>query len=203
MSPDTIGYISGAIVALSGIPYLYRVLQGKIQTIVTPWALWALIGFVLLITFDGVGAGKAIWPAVFGFTNPLIISYFLWKQKNEWQKPDLLQKITIFIGVLAIIIWYFVQGNQSYTSYALYIAMIADLCASIPILIFSWKNPEKDRPFAWIAFGIGYSVTLFAIPQFTLEFVILPIFMFVTATSIALPMILFRVKNKISLSEWI
>ena len=74
MSAQTIGLLSGSLVIISIIPYAIRVHQGKIRPVLTSWSLWSLIGLALLLTYRSAGAEDNIWPAVFGFTNPTLIT---------------------------------------------------------------------------------------------------------------------------------
>ncbi|MEK7209134.1 MAG: hypothetical protein AAB677_02655, partial [Patescibacteria group bacterium] len=74
MSAETIGLTSGLLVVASVIPYSIRTYQGKVQPNLTSWSLWTLIGLALLLTYKSSGAEANVWPAVFGFTNPLLIT---------------------------------------------------------------------------------------------------------------------------------
>lgn len=97
MSADQIGMLSGALVVVSAIPYIVRVYQGKIETQITSWVLWTLIGFALLVTYKSSGAEANVWPAVFGFTNPFIVMLLTIKRlgRNSWTKPD---RIEVWFG---------------------------------------------------------------------------------------------------------
>lgn len=203
MDAQTIGLISGLLVVTSAIPYGIRTYQGKVQPKLTSWSLWTLIGFMLLLTYESSGAEANIWPAVFGFFNPLLITILvLWKH-GGWTKPKRSEIICFVFGLLSLGLWLGVRESKELSQYALYLAIIADACAGIPTMMFVWTQPGDDRPFAWMFFAIGYGLVIFAITERTLANYILPFYMFLAAVSIALPLVLYRWRNKTPLKDWV
>ena len=82
-SAKLIGIISGSIVALSVIPYAIRTWQGKVTPVISSWSLWTVIALAILLSFIGSGANENKWTAVFGFTNPLIITVLaIWRKDS-------------------------------------------------------------------------------------------------------------------------
>ena len=200
---ETIGLISGFVVIISIIPYGLRVYQGKIMPNLTSWSLWTLIGFALLLTYKSSGAEANVWPAVFGFVNPLLITLLVLRQRGGWGKPNKVEASCLVFGLLSLGLWICVRGNKGLAQYALYLAILADACASVPTIVFVWTKPEDERPFAWCLFAIGYGLVVFAITEHTFANYILPLYMFVGALSIAVPLILHRLRQKAPLSEWV
>ncbi len=86
MDTKLIGEISGGLVIISIIPYALRVYQKKIKTIPTTWFLWSVIGLALLLTYKSSGANESMWPAVFGFTNPLFYFYLNLQKSKPVEK---------------------------------------------------------------------------------------------------------------------
>ncbi len=199
---ETIGLISGILVAVSVIPYAIRTYQRKIRPNAASWSIWTLLGLAILLTYKSSGATTNIWPAVFGFINPLLITILvLWR--GEKHKPTPLEVYCAITGIGSIILWWFVQGNKELSVYALCLALIADTIAAIPTIIFVWKTPEGDRPFAWGMFVIAYGIVFFAIKEHTFSNYILPIYMVVTCSLITFPLIRHRIKNKSPAFDWI
>ena len=162
LNAETIGRIAGFIVMASVIPYAIRVFQRKIQPNIVSWGIWSIIGLALLLTYRSSGATNNIWPAIFGFLNPTLITVLaLWR--GIWKRPERWELICGTIGIASIIWWGFFHNDVSGAQFSLYIAIIADACAAIPTIGFVWKNPHKDRPFAWGLFGVGYGLAIFAI----------------------------------------
>ena len=204
MDTGTIGIISGLLVTASVVPYSIRIYQKKVNPNLATWSLWTLIGFVLLVTYISSGAKSNAWPAVFGFTNPLLITLLIvLRQKRDWKKLDRVEVNCLFLGLLSLGVWLVVRESRELSQWALYLAIIADLFAAIPTIIFVWKKPNEDRPFSWALFAVGYGLAIFAITEHTFSNYILPIYMFLGAFSITLPLIHHRWRNKVPLTEWI
>lgn len=204
MSAGTIGLISGILVAASAIPYSARVYQKKIHPNISSWSLWTVLGFALLLTYRSSGAEANVWPAIFGFVNPLVITTLIILRKNgEWTRPSWVEIACIIFGLLSLGLWIVVRESRELAQYALYVAIVADSCAAIPTTILVWKQPDCDRPFAWASFAIAYGLAIFAITEHTVANYALPIYMFFGAGMIALPLALFRWRKRTPLSEWI
>lgn len=203
MSAETIGMISGLLVVASIIPYSIRTWQRKIQPNLTSWSLWSLIGLALLLTYKNSGAEANVWPAVFGFTNPLLITALVLWRYGGWTKPDTVEKICLVTGILSIGMWLWVRESKELSQYALYTAIIADGFAAIPTIVFVWKTPTGDRPLAWLLFAFGYGFAMFAITDHTFANYALPLWMFFGASFVALPLVLYRWRQRTPLSEWI
>jgi hypothetical protein len=203
LNTETIGLISGLLVVVSIVPYAIRTWQDKIHPNLTSWSLWALIGLALLLTYKSSGAGSNVWPAVFGFTNPLLITLLVLKKHGRWTKMNRVEIVCLILGLIALGIWIVVHDKQELAQYALYLAIAADISAAIPTFVFVWTQPDGDRPFAWVFFAVGYGLAIFAITEHTFSNYVLPLTMFLAALSVALPLVLYRWKKKIPLSEWI
>ena len=203
MDKELIGMTSGGIVLLSVIPYLWRVYEGKIHPNITTWSLWTLIGLILLLTYNSSGAKESIWPAVFGFTNPfMVVVLSIWK-KGEIGRLNKTEQLCVFVTSAALIMWFFMKDYRDVVQYALYVALVADVVATVPQMIFVWESPYRDRPFAWWIFGIGYGLAIFAISEHTIANYALPVFMTIVAFAITTPLVVYRLKKKIPLREWI
>ncbi|MHB0978041.1 MAG: hypothetical protein ACYC1K_01365 [Minisyncoccota bacterium] len=203
MDKELIGQISGALVILSAVPYVYGLLKGRNDPEITSWSLWSVIGLSLLLTYKSSGAESNIWPAVFGFTNPIIITVIAIVKKGERRKLNRLDWACVVLCVIALSMWLMVRTDKQLAQYALYLSIFADACAAIPTIALVWSNPMVDRPFAWGFFGIGYSLGLLAVPDTSFSNMILPVYMFVGSWSIMTPLVLVRIKNRVPLKEWI
>ena len=203
MSAETIGLASGLLVIASAIPYGIRTYQGKVQPNLTSWSLWTFISLALLLTYQSSGAEANVWPAVSGFIHPLLITILILRQQGGWTKPNRVEIACLVFDLSSLILWLGVRESRELSQYALYLAIIADACAAIPTLVFVWTQPNGDRPFAWCLFAVGYGLAIFAITEHTLANYVLPFYMFFAALSISLPLILYRLKHRISLVEWV
>lgn len=203
MEKETIGLLAGALVIISIIPYAFRTYQGKIKPNLTTWSLWTLIGFTLFLTYESSGAKANLWPAFFGFTDPFVIVILVLWRRGKWEKPNSTEKICLVVGLISLLMWFFMKESRSLAQFALYAAIVADACAAIPTVFFVWQNPADDRPFTWLAFALGYGLAIFAISEHTVANYALPIYMFFTPFIIALPLVLFRIRINKPWQEWI
>jgi len=200
---ETIGLISGLSVMVSAIPYSIRTYQVKIHPNLTSWSLWTVIALALLLTYKSSGAEANVWPAVSGFVSPLIITALVLWRHSGWTKPNWLEIVCLAFGLLSLGLWLEVRESKGLAQYALYLAIIADACAAIPTIVFVWTHPDSDRPFAWTFYAFGYGLAIFAITEHTFANYALPLYMFFGAFSIVLPLVLYRWRHKVPLSEWV
>lgn len=198
---DTIGLISGLLVCLSMIPYAVRTCQKKIQPNFVSWFVWAVIGLALLLTYRSSGATSNAWVALFGFINPVAITILTYIYGNR-DKLNRVEKICLIVGLITIIWWWFIRDNKNMSQYALYVGLFADAFAAIPTIYSVWRMPDSDRPFAWLAFSFASFLNMFAIEEHTIANYALPVYMTLGSASIALPLIIYRLKNKVKITEW-
>lgn len=203
MSAHTIGLISGGLVLLSIVPYAVRVYEGKIRPVPTSWSLWSVIGLALLLSYKSSGAEANVWPAVFGFTNPTLVTILSAWRGKEWAKPEWHEWICLVLGVISLLIWWFVRQSQDLSQWALFVAILADLCAAVPTFIFFRREPEGDRPFAWALFAVGYFLAVFAITERTFSNYVLPLYMTVGSSTATLLLAIPRIERQIPIKEWI
>lgn len=198
-----IGMISGLLVVASVVPYMWRTWQGKIKPNVTSWGLWSLIGLALLLTFKSSGAQSNLWPAIFGFVNPVLVFTIALNKKGERTRFGGTDWWCVIICIGSLGLWAIVQHDKNLAQYAVYLALVADVVAAIPTLKWVSKHPEDDRPFAWCAFGFAYGLSLFAIAEHTFVNYAVPIYMLVASGYMAWQLTKYRIKNLIPLKEWI
>jgi len=199
---QAIGILSGGLVFLSVVPYAIRTYQGKIEPVPTSWSLWSLIGLAVLLAYRSSGADANVWPAFFGFINPTIIMILsVWK-RGRWRKLTVAERFCFLVGLSSLGLWSVLRQDPARAQYALYLALIADVCAAIPTIVFVWREPDRDRPFAWVMFAIGYFLAVFAIQQDTFANWIVPLYMTSVALVVAFPLTLYRVRRRMPLKQW-
>jgi len=182
---------------------MWRVYEGKIHPNITTWSLWTLIGLSLSLTYSSSGAKDNIWPAVFGFTNPFVIIVIAVWKKEVIEKLNKTEQVCIVITITSLVMWFFMKESREIVQYALYAAIIADVVAAIPQIIFVWQSPEKDRPLMWWVFGVGYGLAIFAISEHTVANYALPVYMTAGAFLITTPLVMYRIRQNIPLREWV
>lgn len=202
LSVQLFGILSGLLVIVSAVPYIWGIIKGHNHPSIASWGPWSVIGLALLLTYDGSGARWNLAPAIFSFTNPTIITIVALK-RHGWVKFGQLEWTCVSISLSAIVLWFFLRGREDMMLLALSLAIVADLVAAIPQIKLAWRSPDLDRPFAWGLFGIGYALAIFAIEEKTVANYILPLWMFFGSWSITLPLVLHRLRMETPIKYWI
>ena len=202
MSTETIGMLSGVLVVISVIPYALRTYQGKTKPNITSWSLWTLIGAALLLTYRSSGASDNVWPAIFGFTNPLLVTGISLWRNGAREKLTKVDWVCLVVSITSLLLWYLTRNQKEMAQFALYLAILADSAAAIPTIVYAWSQPKDERPVPWLLFSIGYGVAIFAITEHTFANYVLPLYMFLGTFIISVPLIRYQLRHKIPLKEW-
>ena len=189
--------------AVAGVIYIRRAYRRDIKLQITSWALWSFIGLVVLLTYHSASDEASFWAAVVSFTTPTIVTVILTLEGGHWSTLGRFDYLCIACSMGALASWFAIRDNRELAQFALYLAIVADLCAAIPTIWSVWQDPEDDRPGAWIFFGIGMGISLFAITDWTPANVIYAAYMVCGSSSVALPLVIYRLQNRIPLTQWI
>lgn len=195
-----IGVIAQLIFAIAVLPYIVSIFRGTVKPNRVSWFIWSVIGFAFwLITPSTADEVTKMMTVVF-VINPMVI-FLLTLFKGESKKPDTLENISLFIGIVSIVIWYFLRDNAGV--FPISIAVFADFCALLPTLRFVFTSPQEETPLAWILFFIGSLIAVLAIENHNLESLLLPVYMTIGSLLVAVPLVHYRLRKKIPMKEWI
>jgi len=196
------GAVSGGLVVVSGLYYFVNICRGAARPNLTTWSLWTVIGLAILVTYRSSGAKDNVWPAVFGFINPFIITGAAFYKHGKWEKLQAFELVCIVGCFVSLLLWGQLRNSKELVQFALYGAIVADFFAWLPTFDSLRKNPKEDRPFPWIAFGIGYYLSIFAITEPTFANYSLPVYMTIGSLSVAYLLGRHRVEHRSSLKHW-
>jgi len=196
--------ILSALVVLASYPvYIVRIWQRKIVPNISSWTIFVIVSVALcLSSYSSSGAGTNSWVTL----GPLIgclailISALIRSKEKSIKIFDI---VCLLSAILSIAFWYFTRQNRELVQYALYLGILTDFIGLLPSINFLTKNPEKDRPAMWFIFSIGYLLSMPAITEHTFANWFLPSFMVVAPAFVWVPLMKYRVKNKIPIREWI
>lgn len=208
------GALAGILVVASAVPYSIRTWQGKIVPHVGSWSLWTFIGLAILLTYRSAGAEDNLWPAIFGFTNPLLVTLIVLRNRRKdgtkpitprgmWNELTALDRVCVAFGFAALGLWLYAGHDPKLHTMSLVTAVLADAGAAVQTVVFLWKKPGEDRPFAWSVYAAGYGTSFLALPNYSFDNIIVPAYMTITALFIALPLVLHRIRTKAPIGEWI
>ncbi|MDF1875546.1 hypothetical protein JHD48_07350 [Sulfurimonas sp. SAG-AH-194-I05] len=195
-----LGLVAQFIFAIAILPYIISIFRGTVKPNQISWFIWSIIGFAFwLITPPTADEVTKMMTVIF-MVNPSIV-FVLTLFKGKSTKPDYLEKFSLSVGILAIFIWYYFKDDSGLLPISL--AIFADFCALLPTLRFVFKTPAEEKPLAWIFFFLGSLLAVLAIEEQSFENVILPLYIAIGSFFAAYPLVLYRIKMKIPLKEWI
>lgn len=165
MLPEYFAVIGAVIASFGGIYYLYETITGKSKPNRITWLLWGLLPMITFVAQRVQGVEGLSWASfAAGFTPLLIVGASFLNKKAYW-KTQPLDYILMVAAVLGIVLWFITKEPNI----AILLVLIADLLASIPTIIKSFKHPETE---SWIAYAIsslGFGISILAIHVFNFE----------------------------------
>jgi len=194
------GLLAQFILAVSIVPYTISIFRGTVKPNRISWFIWSVIGFSFwLITPDSADQVTKMLTIIF-WVNPTLI-FILTLFKGEYLKPDRLEKFSLLIGLCAIVVWLIFRDSSGVLPTL--IAIAADFCALLPTLRFVITAPQEETPLAWICFFLGSFIAIFGIEHYTLESLLLPVYMTIAGFLVVFPLIRYRIKMRIPTRHWI
>ncbi len=178
--------------SISGFPYMWAIYKRKLKRpVVSTWILWLGIGILFFVTSLQAGArwGTTLLPILMGVINPIII-VFLSKRYSQykWGKLD---TACVVVCMLTVIVW---QTTQS-PVLGILGGILADMIASTPQVVKSWKDPKDEPVFPWAMFSLGSAVNILAVEEWKIDFWLFPVYMTMMGLLITLPLVLARLKT--------
>jgi len=152
--------IVSVFVSLSGsAAYVFDTLKGKTRPNRVSWFLWAAAP--LIGTGAAISSGADAWATarifLAGFV-PLIVIIVSFVNKQSYWKLTKFDFACGVCSVLALIVWFSADSPVL----AILLAAIGDGLASLPTLIKSWKYPETETGWTFVA---GFIATLLVLPS--------------------------------------
>ncbi|MHB8098276.1 MAG: hypothetical protein ACYDD5_01625 [Sulfuricurvum sp.] len=200
LEPYYFGLLAQFILAASIVPYTISIFRGTVKPNRISWFIWSVIGFAFwLITPDTADQVTRMLTVIF-WINPTLI-FILTLFKGEYFKPDILEKFSLLVGLFAIVVWLIFRDSSGVLPTV--IAIAADFCALLPTLRFVIRAPEEEAPLAWIFFFLGSFIAVFGIEHYTLESLLLPVYMTIGTSFVVFPLIRYRIRMRIPIRHWI
>lgn len=154
--------IISVFVSLSGsVAYVFDTLKGKTKPNRVSWFLWAVAP--LIGTGAAISSGADAWATarifLAGFV-PLIVLIVSFLNKQSYWKLTKFDFACGICSILALIVWFFANSPVL----AVLLAATGDGLGSLPTLIKSWKYPETETGWTFVA---GFIATLLVLPSIT------------------------------------
>jgi len=188
-----VGTLIGAI---GSIAYLIDTVKGKIKPNRVSFLLWSIAPFIAFAAQIKQGVGlESLMTFSLGFLPLMICIASFIKKEAEWK----LTKFDMICGVLSIlglIFWLITKvGNV-----AIFFSIVADAFAAVPTLVKSYKYPDTELAWPWIATAFGVALTLLTLNQLTFANSGFIIYILI-ANTIIFSLIQFRIGEKLGFKE--
>jgi len=165
MLPEYCAILGAIIGSLGGFYYLYETLLGKAQPNRITWLLWGIFPLVIFVAQRAQGVEGASWTSfVAGFTPLLIVAASFFNRKAYWKSKP--RDYGLMAGaILGIALW----AITDKPNLALLCSLLADVLASIPTLIKSYRHPQSE---SWIAYAVsafGFGTSFLSVQAYNFE----------------------------------
>ena len=165
MLPENCAVVGAVIGSLGGLYYLFETVVGKTQPNRITWLLWGIFPMVIFVAQRAQGVEGLSWASfVAGFT-PLLIVAASFVNKRAYWKSEPRDYYLMAAAIFGIVLWAITDNPNL----ALLFSLLADILASIPTLIKSYRHPRSE---SWIAYAVsafGFGVSLLSVQTFDFQ----------------------------------
>ena len=167
-----LGILSPIICAIGYAPYILAMAKKKIKPHPFSWLLWAILGFVTLVTYIGVGARVTVPLAVLNFAGPTMIFFFTLKHwEGGFSRFDYFCLSFSLVSIAIYVIFH-------KAAIALSINLLGDFFAALPTIRKTWIDPSSENFLTWFCFSLGAVVSLVALDgHFSYGVTLLPLYL--------------------------
>lgn len=185
--------------------YSVGVWQGRIKPQRVTWFIWSLVGLAAYVTYNTAATdGESRWAAIYTFLDPFFIFLIsLFKSNGAKKKLDREEVLCLLGALFCLTLWFVFKDNHSMIVFALVLVLAVDWIGAWPTIKEAKQSPGADRPAAWLCCVGVYGSSLLMLESYTFANVILPVSMGIITGSIALPLVIHRLRNKKPIREWI
>jgi hypothetical protein len=155
-----VGTIIGTIGALA---YLMDTVKGKVKPNRVSFLLWSIAPFIAFAAQIKQGVGlEALMTFSTGFLPLMTFIASFVNKKAEW-KVTRFDVLCGFLSIIGLVLWLITKvGNI-----AIFFSIVADGLAAIPTIVKSYKYPDTELAWPWIASVFGVILTLLTLKEMT------------------------------------
>lgn len=171
--------IVGAVIGfIGGISYLVDTLKGKTKPNKVTWFLWSLVPLIAFSAELNKGVGiQSLMTFMVGFS-PLLIFLASFVNKKSYWKLSKLDYVMGLFALTGIVLWILLdEGN-----YAIFFGILADFLAAVPTIVKSFKFPETENYWIFLAYMISSGLTILTIDIWNFPHYGFPIYIFALTT---------------------
>ena len=153
--------------------YIRDMYRGETRPNRVSFFLWSLAPMIGAFISFQEGARFLVVPIFMAGFNPFIILLFSFIKRSGYWKLGIFDYVCGVISIVALFLW-IVAGEPLL---AFVFAIIADLFASIPTIVKSWKSPYSESPLLYVISSFGNIIALLTITTWSIVSYGFPIYL--------------------------
>lgn len=177
--------ISATLMLVAVVPYLIDVVRKKTKPRIVTWTIWtvlmAIAGFAAL---DAGATASAVVSFTSAFTTSLVVILGYKNSDKTFTKLDIFSFSGALVGLG---LWWAFNSPLI----AIVMSVLVDLIGAIPTVWHAYKKPQEETASSYVLYSLSAMVALFAIPEFSIAAVLVPVYLMIIDGSIAV-IIIFR-----------
>ena len=164
-----LGFASGALIALSCIPYIRDILLHKTKPQRATWFIWAVL---LTIAFFAQLSKGGTWSLITTGVDWLgVVIIFILSIKHGMGGASKLDKLALLGAAIGLILWYFTNEPL----FALVITILIDFIAGMLTILKTYKQPETETFIAYMICGTGGLLGVLSVGEMNVPLLIFPL----------------------------
>ncbi len=166
------GMASGIVLLLGNIPYILSIRRGETRPNRVTWGIWTMIGFILLGSYYSIGATNTLWLLIAQVISQFVITVYAFRySRGRWQQLD---RICLAGAGLSLLLWW----RSGSPLVALLMNTTMDLLGAVPTIKKIYHDPDSEDLIFWVMSFVATVLNLLAIENFSLSFVVFPLYLF-------------------------
>jgi hypothetical protein len=167
------GIASGIVLLLGNIPYMMSIRRGDTRPNLVSWGIWTVIGCILLGSYQAIGATHTRWLLIAQVISQFTITVYAFRySRGKWSQLD---RICLAGAGLSLVLWW----RSGAPLVALLMNTLMDLLGAIPTIKKIYHEPDSEDLLFWMMSFSASVLNLLAIENFSLSFIVFPVYLFV------------------------
>lgn len=179
ITQETIGILAGGLALLATIPYIYSILKGHTTPNRATWAVWSLLGLILLFGTHEAGATATLYVvAVYTVCQIAIFLLSLKYGEGGLTRFDLR---CLGVALIGVFLWLTTDNPLL----AIVLSVAVDTAGALPTVKKAWEHPLSEDRTAWTISAVAANLNIFATSRWSLGAVLYPLYLAAITGTIA------------------
>lgn len=172
------GFAAGFLSVICVVPYIVGTIKGKTKPHRVTWWVLTIMSLIFTANHFSIGGDSTIWLPLCTAIGQLSVAVLSIRYGvGGWRFLDRICIVGIGISLIA---WQVFQSPLLSLGFCL----AADLIAYLPTMRKAVRAPETENLTCWALISFGGALNLFAIERWDSTEIILPIYLFLTTTTV-------------------